>query len=161
MRSRLSTVIAPACFVPFVNKILDTYRTTDDYTFMEPHKCRIKECRSIADTYKGGARGLCCKHYRRFLRHGSATKYNWQKHPIYTLDGFLISKGYAYCQVNGKRVKRCRIIMSKAIGQPLSSTEIVHHRDRNRLNDSPGNLQLTSRAEHIKIHGLPGANKIA
>lgn len=37
-------------------------------------------------------------------------------------------------------------------GKPLPKGKVVHHRDRNTLNDSSANLQALTRAEHIKVH---------
>jgi hypothetical protein len=45
-----------------------------------------------------------------------------------------------------------RLVMEKMIGRPLRSDEIVHHIDGNKLNNDPSNLQIVTRAEHIRIH---------
>lgn len=37
-------------------------------------------------------------------------------------------------------------------GKPLPKGKVVHHRDRNTLNDSSSNLQALTRAEHIQVH---------
>jgi len=34
------------------------------------------------------------------------------------------------------------------------SQYIVHHKDRNKLNNSPENLQIMMQLEHSKVHGL-------
>ena len=42
--------------------------------------------------------------------------------------------------------------MSEMLGRELRSDEIVHHLDSDSLNDDPANLQLVSRADHMRIH---------
>jgi hypothetical protein len=43
--------------------------------------------------------------------------------------------------------------MEAQLGRPLSDEEVVHHKDRNPLNDSPDNLQLCkNQSEHKKLH---------
>ena len=37
-------------------------------------------------------------------------------------------------------------------GKPLPKGKVVHHKDRNTLNDSASNLQALTRAEHIQVH---------
>lgn len=37
-------------------------------------------------------------------------------------------------------------------GRPLPKGKVVHHKDRNTLNDSASNLQALTRAEHIAVH---------
>lgn len=45
-----------------------------------------------------------------------------------------------------------RVIASKKIGRPLRDNEVVHHRDGNKLNNKPSNLQVMTRFEHWKTH---------
>jgi hypothetical protein len=45
-----------------------------------------------------------------------------------------------------------RWVMEKHLGKKLSSHEVVHHKDRNKLNNSIENLQIMYRWEHDEIH---------
>jgi hypothetical protein len=47
------------------------------------------------------------------------------------------------------------VVMEAILGRPLMRPEVVHHRDRNRTNNAPENLQLfPSNAEHRRqAHG--------
>ena len=125
---------------------------------MKTSKCKIRGCGKTCNTYKGGAHGLCCMHYRRLLRHGNPKKFKFEKTPQYT-DGCLIASGYALVNNKGQFVKRCRVLLGRLLNRELTHLEIVHHINENRLDDRLENLQIVSRAEHIKIHKLPGANK--
>jgi hypothetical protein len=42
--------------------------------------------------------------------------------------------------------------MAKELGRDLLDSEIVHHKDGNRLNNDPANLELTTRGEHTRHH---------
>lgn len=41
-----------------------------------------------------------------------------------------------------------RKVMQECIGRPLMFWEIIHHRDRDKANNKPENLELTTSAEH-------------
>lgn len=45
-----------------------------------------------------------------------------------------------------------RVVMERVLGRELDDTEVVHHKDENRQNNSPKNLQIMTRAEHILEH---------
>ena len=46
------------------------------------------------------------------------------------------------------------VVMEELIGRSLLPDECVHHRDGNRSNNSPDNLELMTRAEHARLHAL-------
>ena len=64
----------------------------------------------------------------------------------YYIDEF----GYYRFSNSGKLVHR--YIASKKLGRRLKGSEVVHHKDRNKLNNSPENLYVCSRQEHDVIH---------
>lgn len=45
-----------------------------------------------------------------------------------------------------------QVVMEGVIGRPLQPGEVVHHRDQNKVNNSPENLKLTTQSEHIREH---------
>jgi hypothetical protein len=47
-----------------------------------------------------------------------------------------------------------RIMAEWKIGRPLLPGEVVHHIDGNKLNNHPKNLEILTRAEHMRRHGL-------
>ena len=52
-----------------------------------------------------------------------------------------------------------RVVAERLLDRPLTSTEIVHHEDRNKKNNDPRNLIVfPSQAEHARhhMHGLEG-----
>lgn len=46
-----------------------------------------------------------------------------------------------------------RMVAARKIGRPLKKGEVVHHKDGNRRNNHPDNLEvLPSQAEHARLH---------
>ena len=70
------------------------------------------------------------------------------KPPIVTLseEGYLSLKG------NGKHYFIHRIIAEYLIGRTLLDDEVVHHKDGDKLNNHPDNLQVMTRSDHMKLH---------
>lgn len=61
-------------------------------------------------------------------------------------------KQYKAKNINGKTVWEHRLIMEQVLGRALRSDEIVHHKDGNKWNNDPSNLQIVTRREHAQIH---------
>lgn len=59
---------------------------------------------------------------------------------------------YKALKVNGKRIDEHRYLMQQALGRPLQSNEIVHHKDGNKSNNDLSNLEVLQRSEHSKMH---------
>jgi len=54
-----------------------------------------------------------------------------------------------------------RIIMEKLIGRRLGNKEHVHHKNGNRSDNRPENLELMSASEHAKEHIAPRAKEMS
>lgn len=68
----------------------------------------------------------------------------------------MYHKYQAIC-VNGKRILLHRAVAEDILGRPLKKTEVVHHKDHNRLNNNPDNLMVfKTAADHTAFHN--GAN---
>ena len=63
---------------------------------------------------------------------------------------------YRAKKVKGKRIDMQRYVMEQVLGRPLDKNEIVHHIDGNKLNNDPSNLQIMTKAEHVKLHRIEG-----
>ena len=67
--------------------------------------------------------------------------------------------GYVACVAklsNGKNrsIYQHREVMESHLGRKLTTNEVVHHLDHNRSNNRFENLELMTRAEHARLHGL-------
>lgn len=68
--------------------------------------------------------------------------------------GSLSAQGYRQIYVNGKQVLEHRYIMEQHLKRKLLSTEIVHHRNENKIDNDIKNLELTTRRQHILMHNI-------
>jgi hypothetical protein len=74
--------------------------------------------------------------------------------------GTLVDHGYVYVRSPGHHrarggggyVKRADLVAEKEIGRPLTHSEVVHHKNRIRDDDSPENLQVLTKVEHDRLH---------
>ena len=75
-------------------------------------------------------------------------------HPMWKGGQYIKSKaGYVMQYVKPKFHKRQhRIVMEDAIGRELSEDELVHHLNGKKQDNRIENLQIVSKAQHIKIH---------
>lgn len=62
-------------------------------------------------------------------------------------------KGYAHVWDNRsqKKVKRCRLVQQWK--NPIPKKYVVHHKNGNKVDDTPSNLLLASQLAHIALHG--------
>ena len=61
------------------------------------------------------------------------------------------NRGY-YISYKGKQKKYSRVVMEEFLGRELSSNEIVHHINFDKLDDRIENLIIVTKAEHLNIH---------
>lgn len=74
--------------------------------------------------------------------------------------GWLDKDGYKVFKLKGKNIREHRYIMELHLGRPLLKTEVVHHIDHNKVNNSITNLELiSSTSEHNKKHHHTAWNK--
>src|SRR5215213_3644840 len=66
------------------------------------------------------------------------------------------NSGYAYTSWKGKNgtMGVHRLIMELILGRRLENWEHVHHKDGNRLNNSPDNLEVVNGREHNRAHTI-------
>lgn len=103
-------------------------------------KCFIHDCPTPSRS-----RGLCKKHYARWLRHGDAN--TLKKRPNGT--GSLRSDGYWEFTIDGQHWLEHRYVWTQANG-PIPEGAIVHHINEDRGDNRLENLELVaSVAEHM------------
>jgi len=57
-----------------------------------------------------------------------------------------------YIGENGEKVYIHREVMENKLGRKLKKEELVHHKDTNKSNNSPDNLELNNKSIHGQIH---------
>ena len=63
-----------------------------------------------------------------------------------------IKARYRYIKIDGRKVAEHRYVMEQVLGRPLSPDEQVHHRNGDRLDNRPDNLEVVTAAEHGLRH---------
>lgn len=78
---------------------------------------------------------------------------NWQGGIRHGSRIMIYAPNHPHADINNY-VYRSRLVMEKRIGRFLKSDEVVHHKDKNELNDNPDNLRLCiDDSEHqVKYH---------
>ena len=93
--------------------------------------------------------------------HGTGPR-RGELHPSWK-GGSTMRKGYRYLYrpdhpsaTKAGYVQESRLVMEKELGRFLLRTEVVHHKDRDRLNNDPSNLEVfDTNADHLR-HELTG-----
>lgn len=67
---------------------------------------------------------------------------------------YAVVRGHPHASKHGY-VLHHRIIMENTLGRLLSKEEVVHHKDHNKRNNAPENLEVKgSNSEHSREHSL-------
>jgi HNH endonuclease len=64
----------------------------------------------------------------------------------------FLNQGHRYIWRNGKKIAEHRATMEDHLGHPLGRDEVVHHIDRDPLNNYLDNLMVMTRADHLILH---------
>lgn len=79
------------------------------------------------------------------------TNNNTDKHELHlnVRDG---RSPYKYVTVDGQLIREHRHVMEQVLGRKLKPNEVVHHKDGNKKNNSPDNLEVLEWSEHSREH---------
>ncbi len=77
-----------------------------------------------------------------------------ERHPNWAGGRGVDSQGYVRVSVGrGERVREHRLEAAPLLGRPPQADEHVHHKDRDKMNNKPSNLEVLSPQEHGQLHG--------
>ncbi len=65
-----------------------------------------------------------------------------------------------YDKAKGKYVPAQKLVLEKKLGRKLKPDEISHHKDHNKKNNSPSNLEVMKRGDHNKEHDRGGGRPV-
>lgn len=117
----------------------------------------IKDCPNCGVTYVVNAKGK----RRKFCSKECSGQYD---NPTGSQTGvlsrtwkggkFISDDGYEMVLIPGKGTytTKQKLVMEEYLGRTLTSNEIVHHKDGNKLNNKISNLDLLTRGEHMLYH---------
>ena len=115
-----------------------------------PPICTIEECDG-----EHVARGWCSHHYESWLRHGDPLAAQRRPGPG---DRKLTGQGYAYTHIPGHPLSsgRGKVLEHRKVmydlGLLVDLSDVVHHVDRDKLNNDPSNLMVMTASEHKRLH---------
>lgn len=96
---------------------------------------------------------------REFLKaRGMKAQNPYHKGHIVTYNGYKMVKapgGHPYADSKGY-VREHRLVVEQKLGRYLEPHEVVHHKDGNKMNNDPDNLELTTLSEHTGEHARAG-----
>lgn len=106
-----------------------------------PDVCSVDECSKPSRT-----RGLCWAHHRRLLRYGdplSGPSRKTGRSRLIDKDGYarIYVPGHSEAMTRGYALEH-RVVMADLLGRPLRPNENVHHRNGDRADNRPENLEL-------------------
>ncbi len=81
----------------------------------------------------------------------SAKHHAWKGGKTVNDRGYVLVKE----QDSKKYVREHRVIVERALGRKLSSSEHIHHIDGDKKNNKLNNLMVVSREQHMAIHKKP------
>lgn len=96
---------------------------------------------------RGRKHRFCCKKCEAEFKKLNNTREQWRGGHIGK------STGYFYIRIDGKDIGEHILIMEKALGRRLNSSEVVHHINGIKTDNRLENLQLMTASEHLKLHG--------
>ena len=86
----------------------------------------------------------CSRVYVGKLQRGK-NHWNYKEGRIKSVDG------YFQVSIKGIKYYEHRLIMEELIGRKLKKNEQIHHKDGDRSNNDPENLELISTKEHLRL----------
>lgn len=89
---------------------------------------------------------------KEFIEAQEAAGKTGEGHPAWKGGSFIDKQGYRHIYVDGKYRREHRLVVEKLLGRKLTGDEDVHHKDKDRLNNDPENLEVLDKSTHNELH---------
>ena len=114
-------------------------------------RCCIDGCNKVIEYITAT---ICGMHSQRIRRYGDpqfVTTYDgWRERCREVALKYKTARPDVYKKKFNRHEHRS--VAEEMLGRPLQPGEIVHHMDNQKHNNDPSNLQVMSRAEHLRVH---------
>lgn len=92
---------------------------------------------------------------QRLRERVGSKNHNWVSGITMQVSGYL---QFTASVANGEQAGKFlhTVIAEWKLGRKLLPGEVVHHKDRNKLNNDPNNLEVMTASEHAKLHIVSG-----
>ena len=121
-----------------------------------------KVCQTVFERPHGKPRMYCSRHCSMVARmNGMSWSYTELQPRETSQDGWRTTQdGYLCKRVNGKQVLQHRLVMEQMLGRPLGKDERVHHKNGNRQDNRPENLELWTSPSKKDPKGVRMVDKV-
>lgn len=150
---------------PLPNEVIDCTRCGESFTVSAARdwvcgRCRFASMRHpCADCGKPcDHRAQCCN--RCAIKRTAASRRG--NRTVHKASGYVLVKmpDHPNARKDGY-VREHVLVMTQVLGRPLRPGEIVHHKNHDRADNRPENLDLTMRDQHSKDHGAERNSNLA
>ena len=114
-------------------------------------KCN-KEFETIPAEIRKG-RMFCSKSCRASATQNGSDSHRWKGEKKINYQGYVLiyKPKHPYCNKD-RYIQEHRLIIEKHLGRYLHPFEVIHHKNRVKIDNRLENLEIITKSEHIKIH---------
>lgn len=126
---------------------------------MKRPTCIYQGCNNLA--FPGHKRKDGSQYYYKFCQTHKKADYRGSSYVKHGYRFIWVDKGHKFSSMRSPigYVGEHRLVVAEKLGRPLSKSEMVHHLDGNKLNNSVDNLIILGQAEHFVYHKLIAENE--
>ena len=133
-------------------KVLGTYRKEGLSSSCQYSLFECPTCGDLVEKIRrDGLNAKSCSH-QCYSKNRTGTKRGAYKEKVFLSGYFYIYKPDHPKAIRGFYVAEHRLVVEEKLCRYLEDCEVVHHINRNKLDNHPENLQVMTASEHIKLH---------